>query len=125
MNACGLDYFRSGAVFDARRQGMTLKARCAGELAGVVYDCVAGGHGLAGEQEDAATRETVLEALFAAYRFDLESRRHWAGGRGAWPHPGARHRGRAANCCWLDSGCAAPGHGIDRWLAGGRMAVSY
>jgi uncharacterized Zn finger protein len=45
-----------------------------GELAGVVYDCVAGlGHCLAGEREDAATRATVLEALFAAYRFDLES----------------------------------------------------
>jgi uncharacterized Zn finger protein len=45
-----------------------------GELAGVVYDSVAGlGYCLAGEHEDTATRATVLEALFAAYRFDLES----------------------------------------------------
>lgn len=45
-----------------------------GELAGVVFDCVAGlGQCLAGEREDAATRKAVLEALFTAYRFDLDS----------------------------------------------------
>ena len=28
----GQSYYRSGAIFDARRQGMTLKARCRGSL---------------------------------------------------------------------------------------------
>jgi len=45
-----------------------------GELASVVGDCVQGlGRCLVGEREDPTTREQILEALFAIYRFDVEA----------------------------------------------------
>lgn len=44
-----------------------------GELDGVIVACVAGlGTCLAGETRDAATRESILQALFAVFRFDVD-----------------------------------------------------
>jgi len=44
-----------------------------GDLGGVVNECVEGlGNCLAGERDNSATREAILRALFAIYRFDID-----------------------------------------------------
>src|SRR5437660_6792110 len=73
---CG-DYASAAAVYEAvsraALENVALFDPESDDLGNLIHACVEGlGRCLAGEQGDRATREMILQALFAVYHFDVD-----------------------------------------------------